>query len=122
MIATKFGFEGGKVETGLNSRPENIRSVAEASLKRLKTDRIDLFYQHRVDPKVPIEDVAGRGETASIQAGARSSATSRHVRSRRAVDPPSPVRGPACHGPSERVFPLVAGTRSSGASDALQER
>jgi aryl-alcohol dehydrogenase-like predicted oxidoreductase len=56
-IATKFGFNiGGQ---GLNSRSENIRNVAEASLKRLKIDSIDLFYQHRVDPNVPIEDVAG---------------------------------------------------------------
>jgi aryl-alcohol dehydrogenase-like predicted oxidoreductase len=59
VIATKFGFVGGKTADGLDSRPENIRAVAEASLKRLKTDRIDLFYQHRVDPKVPIEEVAG---------------------------------------------------------------
>src|SRR5258708_6880425 len=59
MIATKFGFVDGKLQSGLDSRPENIRAVAEASLKRLRTDRIDLLYQHRVDPKVPIEDVAG---------------------------------------------------------------
>ncbi|MBE9585138.1 aldo/keto reductase [Mucilaginibacter sp. JRF] len=59
IIATKFGFKDGRPNTGLDSRPENIRSVAEASLKRLKTDYIDLFYQHRVDPNVPIEDVAG---------------------------------------------------------------
>src|SRR4051812_30326208 len=60
VIATKFGFkiENGK-QGGLDSRPEHIREVAEASLRRLKTDRIDLFYQHRVDPNVPIEDVAG---------------------------------------------------------------
>ena len=60
VIATKFGFkfEGGK-QAGLDSRPAHIREVAEASLKRLKTDWIDLFYQHRVDPNVPIEDVAG---------------------------------------------------------------
>ncbi|HEX5430454.1 MAG TPA: aldo/keto reductase [Bryobacteraceae bacterium] len=62
VIATKFGFrldpETGK-QAGLNSRPEHIKEVAEASLKRLKTDHIDLFYQHRVDPEVPIEDVAG---------------------------------------------------------------
>lgn len=60
VIATKFGFNivDGKT-TGLNSRPENIKKVAEASLKRLNTDVIDLFYQHRVDPDVPIEDVAG---------------------------------------------------------------
>jgi aryl-alcohol dehydrogenase-like predicted oxidoreductase len=59
-IATKFGFkfENGK-QAGLDSRPSHIREVAEASLKRLKTDRIDLFYQHRVDPNVAIEDVAG---------------------------------------------------------------
>ncbi len=59
-IATKFGFkiENGK-QAGLDSRPQHIRQVAEASLKRLKTDAIDLFYQHRVDDKVPIEDVAG---------------------------------------------------------------
>jgi len=60
VIATKFGFkiEGGK-QAGLDSRPAHIKEVAEASLKRLRTDRIDLFYQHRVDPDVPIEDVAG---------------------------------------------------------------
>ena len=59
VIATKFGFKEGKAPLGMDSRPERIREVAEASLGRLKTDRIDLFYQHRVDPNVPIEDVAG---------------------------------------------------------------
>ena len=59
VIATKFGFREGKPSSGLDSRPENIRAVAEASLKRLKTGVIDLFYQHRVDPNVPVEDVAG---------------------------------------------------------------
>jgi aryl-alcohol dehydrogenase-like predicted oxidoreductase len=62
VIATKFGFDiapDGRRSGGLNSKPEHIRQVAEASLKRLKTDVIDLFYQHRVDPDVPIEDVAG---------------------------------------------------------------
>jgi len=63
VIATKFGFKGGVVKDGLDSRPENIRAVAEASLKRLKTEVIDLFYQHRVDPNVPIEDVAGTVKT-----------------------------------------------------------
>jgi aryl-alcohol dehydrogenase-like predicted oxidoreductase len=60
VIATKFGFrfENGK-QAGLDSRPQHIKEVAEASLKRLRTDRIDLLYQHRVDPSVPIEDVAG---------------------------------------------------------------
>jgi aryl-alcohol dehydrogenase-like predicted oxidoreductase len=59
VIATKFGFRNGDANDGLDSRPERIRQVAEASLKHLKTDRVDLFYQHRTDPNVPIEDVAG---------------------------------------------------------------
>src|SRR5262249_51317106 len=63
VIATKFGFKldptGGARWVGLDSRPEHIKQVAEGSLQRLRTDAIDLFYQHRVDPEVPIEDVAG---------------------------------------------------------------
>jgi aryl-alcohol dehydrogenase-like predicted oxidoreductase len=59
VIATKFGFVDGLVANGMDSRPENIRAVTEAALKRLRTDRIDLLYQHRVDPNVPMEDVAG---------------------------------------------------------------
>ncbi|MGA1867715.1 MAG: aldo/keto reductase [bacterium] len=59
VIATKFGFQDGDSHKPQDSRPERIREVADASLKRLRTDRIDLFYQHRVDPTVPIEDVAG---------------------------------------------------------------
>ncbi len=59
VIATKFGFPGGLTGKGLDSTPRNIRSVTEAALKRLRTDVIDLLYQHRVDPNVPIEDVAG---------------------------------------------------------------
>src|SRR4051794_12166562 len=63
VVATKFGFdidlETGERRPGTNSRPEHIKKVAEAALRRLRTDRIDLFYQHRVDPQVPIEDVAG---------------------------------------------------------------
>ncbi len=72
VIATKFGFKldptGEKSWTGLDSRPEHIREVTEASLKRLQTDTIDLLYQHRVDPDVPIEDVAGTVKDL-IQAG-----------------------------------------------------
>ncbi len=71
VIATKFGFDigpEGQRRGGLNSRPEHIKQVAEASLKRLKTDVIDLFYQHRVDPDVPVEDVAGTVKDL-IQAG-----------------------------------------------------
>lgn len=59
VIATKFGFKDGDATKGVDSRPERIRAVAEASLKHLNTDVIDLFYQHRVDPNVPIEEVAG---------------------------------------------------------------
>ncbi len=59
VIATKFGFQNGDSTLGMDSRPERIRAVADAALKRLKTDRIDLFYQHRVDPNVSMEDVAG---------------------------------------------------------------
>ena len=58
-IATKFGLTNGNPQAGMDSRPERIREVADASLKRLGTDRIDLFYQHRVDPNVPMEEVAG---------------------------------------------------------------
>jgi aryl-alcohol dehydrogenase-like predicted oxidoreductase len=72
VIATKFGFKldpkGGPVWQGLDSRPEHIKEVAESSLKRLRTDVIDLFYQHRVDPDVPIEDVSGAVKDL-IQAG-----------------------------------------------------
>ncbi|MBM3098952.1 aldo/keto reductase [Gluconobacter cerinus] len=59
VIATKFGFVNGVPAQGLDSRPERIRQVADEALKRLRTDRIDLFYQHRVDPNVPVEEVAG---------------------------------------------------------------
>ena len=59
VIATKFGFKNGIPGQGTDSRPERIRAVAEAALKRLRTDAIDLFYQHRVDPEVPVEEVAG---------------------------------------------------------------
>jgi len=59
VIATKFGFKDGNASAGMDSRPERIRAVVEQSLKRLRTDHIDLLYQHRVDPAVPMEDVAG---------------------------------------------------------------
>src|SRR6478752_3323939 len=59
VIATKFGFKEGKPPLGTDSRPVRIREVTEAALKRIRTDRIDLLYQHRVDPNVPMEDVAG---------------------------------------------------------------
>ena len=68
VIATKFGFKAGDPKQGLDSRPERIRFVAEQSLRRMGTDRIDLFYQHRVDPSVPMEEVAGAVKDL-IQAG-----------------------------------------------------
>ena len=68
VIATKFGFNVGGIAGGLNSRPEHIREVVEASLKRLRVEAIDLLYQHRIDPNVPIEDVAGAVKDL-IQAG-----------------------------------------------------
>ena len=68
VIATKFGIRDGIPTRGVDSRPERIRQAADEALKRLRTDRIDLFYQHRVDPDVPMEDVAGTVQTL-IQAG-----------------------------------------------------
>lgn len=68
VIATKFGFADGRPEKGMDSRPERIRAYVDEALKRLQTDRIDLLYQHRVDPNVPIEDVAGTVK-ALIQQG-----------------------------------------------------
>ena len=94
-IATKFGFDLDN-HPGLNSRPEHIKKVAEASLKRLRTDVIDLFYQHRVDPNVPIEDVAGALKDL-IQEGkvkhfGLSEATARTIRRAHAVQPVTAVQ------------------------------
>src|SRR5438094_9506831 len=100
VIATKFGFEpnpddGGKW-TALNSRPEHIRQVADASLKRLQVETIDLFYQHRVDPEVPIEDVAGAVKDL-IQKGkvkhfGLSEAAAQTIRRAHAVQPVTAVQ------------------------------
>ena len=95
VIASKFGFAiDGTI--GLNSRPEHIKQVAEASLKRLKTDRIDLFYQHRVDPAVPIEDVAGAikdliSEGKLLHFGL-SEASARTIRRAHAVQPVTAIQ------------------------------
>ncbi len=128
VIATKFGFNlnpgGSPGWQGLNSRPERIKQVAEASLKRLKIDAIDLFYQHRVDPDVPIEDVAGTVK-ALIQQGkvkhsGLSEAGAKTLRRAHAVQPITAVqseyslwtRGPEAevHTPRHRRGAL----RSSG--------
>lgn len=98
-IATKFGFEfdaSGQATGGLNSRPEHIRKVVEESLKRLKTDRIDLYYQHRVDPAVPIEDVAGAIKDL-IKAGkvlhfGLSEASAKTIRRAHAVQPVTAIQ------------------------------
>ncbi len=88
IIATKFGFdidlETGARTGGTNSRPEHIKAVADASLKRLRTDRIEILYQHRVDPSVPIEDVAGTVRELIAEGKSR---TLRSLRSGRSDDP-----------------------------------
>jgi len=99
VIATKFGFDlGAEIvgSPGLNSRPEHIRQVAEASLKRLRTDVIDLFYQHRVDPDVPIEDVAGAVKDLIQQGKVRhfglSEAGAKKIRRAHSVQPVTAVQ------------------------------
>src|SRR5271156_6414682 len=91
VIATKFGFIYGKPSAGLNSKPENIRSMTEAALKRLKTDVIDLLYQHRVDPEVPMEDVAGTVKELIAEGKVKhfgmSEANAASIRSAHAVQP-----------------------------------
>jgi aryl-alcohol dehydrogenase-like predicted oxidoreductase len=96
VIATKFGFIDGKPPLGLDSRPETIRAVTEASLKRLRTDVIDLLYQHRVDPNVPIEDVAGTVRELILEGKVRyfglSEAGAATIRKAHAVHPVSAVQ------------------------------
>ena len=115
VIATKFGFEGGKPTVGLNSRPENIRAVADASLKRLRTDVIDLFYQHRVDPAVPIEEVAGTVKQL-IQEGkvkhfGLSEAGAQTIRRAHAVQPVAALQSEYSlwwREPEEQILPTLA--------------
>lgn len=91
VIATKFGFIGAKPGNGMDSRPETIKAVADASLKRLRTDYIDLFYQHRVDTNVPIEDVAGTMQelikAGKIRHWGMSEASAQTIRKAHAVQP-----------------------------------
>ncbi|TBC94582.1 aldo/keto reductase [Rhizobium leguminosarum] len=91
VIATKFGFDANGGQSGMNSRPEQIRAVADQALKRLKTEVIDLFYQHRVDPDVPIEDVAGTVKALIAEGKVRhfglSEAGARTIRRAHAVQP-----------------------------------
>ncbi|MBP7711346.1 MAG: aldo/keto reductase [Gammaproteobacteria bacterium] len=114
VVATKFGFKGGHADAGLDSRPERIRQVAEESLKRLRTDRIDLFYQHRVDPSVPIEDVAGTVKEL-IRAGkvnhfGLSEASAETIRRAHAVQPVAAVQSEYSMWwpePEERILPTL---------------
>jgi aryl-alcohol dehydrogenase-like predicted oxidoreductase len=120
VIATKFGFKldpnGGPQWVGLDSRPEHIKEVAEGSLKRLKVDAIDLFYQHRVDPDVPIEDVAGAVKDL-IQEGkvkhfGLSEAGAKTIRRAHAVQPVTAVQSEYSlwtRDPEKEVLPTLEG-------------
>ncbi len=118
VIATKFGFQlrsdGTPGWVGLNSRPEHIKQVAEGSLKRLKTDRIDLFYQHRVDPEVPIEDVAGAVKDlireGKVKHFGLSEAAAQTIRRAHAVQPDTAVQSEYSlwtRGPEKEVLPTL---------------
>jgi aryl-alcohol dehydrogenase-like predicted oxidoreductase len=118
VIATKFGFDidpkTGARSGGVNSRPEHIKAVAEASLKRLKTDVIDLFYQHRVDPSVPIEDVAGAVKELICEGKVRhfglSEAGAKTIRRAHAVQPVTAVQSEYSlwyRGPEDEILPTL---------------
>jgi len=117
MIATKFGFKidpaTGK-QAGLDSRPEHVKEVAEASLKRLRIEAIDLFYQHRVDPDVPIEDVAGAVKDLIQQGKVRhfglSEAAAKTIRRAHSVQPVTAVQSEYSlwtRGPESQVLPAI---------------
>jgi len=117
-IATKFGFDidpqTGERRGGVNSRPEHIRAVAEASLKRLRTDHIDLLYQHRVDPAVPIEDVAGTVRDLIREGKVRhfglSEAGAKTIRRAHAVQPVAAVQSEYSlwwRGPEAEILPTL---------------
>jgi len=115
VIATKFGFKNGTPAAGLDSRPERIREVAAASLKRLRTSRIDLFYQHRVDPNVPIEDVAGTVKDlireGKVKHFGLSEAGVQTIRRAHAVQPVTALQNEYSlwwREPEKEVFPTLA--------------
>ncbi len=118
VIATKFGFDidlhTGERSGGVNSRPEHVKAVAEAALKRLKTDRIDLFYQHRVDPSVPIEDVAGAIKDlireGKVKHFGLSEASAGTIRRAHAVQPVTAVQSEYSlwwRGPETEILPTL---------------
>ena len=114
VIATKFGFLNGDAKTGMDSRPERIRLVADEALKRLRTGHIDLFYQHRVDPNVPMEDVAGTVKEL-IQAGkvrhfGLSEAGAQSIRRAHAVQPVAALQSEYSlwwREPEKEIIPLL---------------
>ncbi len=114
VVATKFGFRNGTVADGVDSRPENIRAVAEASLRRLRTDVIDLFYQHRVDPDVPMEEVAGAVKDLIAQGKVRhfgmSEAGAESIRRAHAVQPVAALQSEYSlwwREPEKEILPLL---------------
>ncbi|RDU95834.1 aldo/keto reductase [Trinickia dinghuensis] len=114
VIATKFGFKDGDSKNTQDSRPERIRAVAEASLKRLKTDRIDLFYQHRVDKNVPMEDVAGTVKDlireGKVKHFGLSEAGEQSIRRAHAVQPVAALQSEYSlwwREPEERILPTL---------------
>lgn len=114
VIATKFGFKDASTSAGVDSRPEQIRAVVEASLKRLRTDRIDLLYQHRVDPAVPIEDVAGAVKElireGKVKHFGLSEAGAQTIRRAHAVQPVAALQSEYSlwwREPEETVFPVL---------------
>lgn len=113
-IATKFGFKNGNSAEGLDSSPERIKAVAEASLKNLQTDVIDLFYQHRVDPNVPIEDVAGAVQDlikeGKVKHFGLSEAGVQTIRKANTVQPVTALQSEYSlwwQEPEEEIFPLL---------------
>lgn len=114
VLATKFGFEGGVTSKGLNSTPANINSVTDAALKRLKTDRIDLLYQHRVDLDVPMEEVAGTVKELIAQGKVKhfglSEAGAESIRRAHAVQPVAALQSEYSlwwRQPEKEIIPLV---------------
>ncbi len=114
VIATKFGFRNGRPADGLDSRPERIRQVAEDSLIRLRTDRIDLFYQHRVDPDVPMDDVAGTVKELIAEGKIRhfglSEASAPSIRKAHAVQPVTALQSEYSlfwREPEKEILPLL---------------
>jgi aryl-alcohol dehydrogenase-like predicted oxidoreductase len=114
VIATKFGFRDGNAKAGVDSRPERIRTVVDASLQRLRTDRIDLLYQHRVDPTVPMEDVAGTVKALIAEGKVRhfglSEAGVESIRRAHAVQPVAALQSEYSlwwREPEEAILPLL---------------